>query len=216
MYNTKFFKFITLAFIFLGIISPVLLAYLSWGAENAIPQDIIFKSLQIMAFSFTGYGVIFTVYTAVNQVEINKNDKKLELEFKKKNRAFEQVLLWDTAALLEARNYSREIKEKRSGISDQELISEINENAERASSVSILFNFAENIRILVRHDLADKCILSSVCYPLRDILNRFKAYYDHIHNSGRPSDKADAQRDFEETIRIMDECITLNNNQNKT
>lgn len=216
MYKTKRFWFITLVFIFLGIAAPIGLAYYSFGLDGAVPQDIIFKSLQIMAFSCTGYGVVFTVYTAVNQVDINKKDKQLEQQFKKKNRAFEQVLRWDSSALIEARNYSREIKEKRSEISDKDLISEIKENPTRASSVSILFNFAENIRVLVKYDLADECILSSVCYPLRDILSRFKAYYDHMQESASATDKKDAQRDFAETISILNKCIELNNKQKNT
>lgn len=210
MYKTPFFIIVTSLFIILAII-PIGIIFLC--PEHLNDTSTVIRSSIVW---LTGYGVFFTVYTTINQLSISKREKDLEKDFKRKEEAFKLILSWDSPSLLIARNYSREIKEKRSQISDDSLIDEIKADSEKATSIALLFNYAEHIKIAVLNDIADKAILGNVCYILKDILDRFQPYRRHLYSMLPIDQVAICNQDDELTITVLNQCINAYKNKLKT
>ena len=214
IYKRKFFLSLSIAF-FIAVI--LLECFYLWAAKHPpspVPgQTIVILSgaewiargLQALAFCMTGYGVFFAVYTGIHQPDIANAEKIKASKLKKVEKAFELVQKFDDDHMLEAREYSRSLAKIRSEISDADLINQITEDPSREASVAILFNYAEYIRIAVENDIADKIVLSTPCYPLKGIMERFKPYY--FKNSVTLEYREAAEKDFKRMIACLDACI---------
>ena len=197
MFKNFTFWIITFLFVVLGITSYYFLSNLD--KDDIDNTTKIFRSLVVY---ITGYGVFFTIYATASQFSLSKNDKEKDRLFKMKEEAFKLILRWDDPAILNARNYSREIKDTHQTISPEKLISDIKDNTSRAASVSVLFNYAEHIKVAAENGIADKEILGNVCYALKDILERFKPYSDDLAKGSELMKK-----DNDKTMAVLNECI---------
>ncbi|WP_183052355.1 hypothetical protein [Salmonella enterica] len=70
--------------------------------------------------------------------------------------SFGLVRAWDSDRLLKARDFSRKLREQSHNLSAAELITEIKKDPERESSVVMLLNFCDNIRLGLEQGLLNE------------------------------------------------------------
>jgi len=190
MKNLNFFYYL------IHIILLVTIAYLIYLLFISPPsnQDVVVKVVQCFSFVIAGYGVFYGIYFNISQKYENK-------EFKKKEEAFKLILQWDNSIILKARDFSRTLKYDKPNISDNELIEFIKSDNEKASAISVLYNYAENIKVAVKYNIADKEIIGQVSEVISNILQRFDAYIQTII-----VDRPDEKKSLKETYIILNEC----------
>ncbi len=200
MYKSKVFWVISLAF-GAAVVSflTVFIKGVFFGDATVESFDGLLKMTQSVSFIVAAYGVFFTVFTGTQQSIINSTQRK-------KEAAFSLVNQWDSDSLLAARTLSRNIKKEHKKLSSDELIERIISDDATETSIANIFNFAEKLRLSVEHDLADKVILSSLAYTVKDIMKRFEDYYHYCWKNMEGQEQA--REDYASTIRVFDECIS--------
>jgi hypothetical protein len=137
-------------------------------------STLFIEIVKIILLLLGGLGVVMPTYLNVWQSIENNKSIQERLQFDKVNNAFNLVEKWDDPALFAARKFSRELKEIRGSISDNELLKEIDENHELKQSVILIFNYFEQLRISVMHGRVDEKIAKeSLRAVFIDIYNRF-------------------------------------------
>lgn len=114
---------------------------------------------------------------AVARDEENKQRDKLE-------ETFRLIEKWDDPHFLAARKLSVEIGKQSEKLAPVDLIARVEENADLRSSVSLMLNYFDYIRLSIKHDRVDVEILKQQLGPVAKItLNRFDAW---IKKQGNP------------------------------
>ena len=117
------------------------------------------SDLDLWAKSIATLGVLFTVlWSTLNSVESTATQMKLS-KMKKKELSLCYARRWEDESLIKARNLTREIRDNRSKICDDDLIKRFNFDQDLKRSVLTMFNFFEEMYTAISNDLADKEIL---------------------------------------------------------
>ena len=107
--------------------------------------------------------------SATNSIEGREN---LKIE-----NTFSLITKWDDSHLFAARKLTREIKDSRSSISDDDLIKKIKGDAEIRQSVILVFNYFEHVRFSIINNRIDtKLFKESLGSMIIDIYHRFKPF----------------------------------------
>lgn len=156
--------------------------------------DRLMKMLQMVSFCLGGYGVFVAAYSNIHQSEVNNLKAEALHQYEIDKESFRLVRAWDADRLLKARDFSRKLREQSHNLSPAELIAEIEKDPERESSVVMLLNFCDNIRLGLEQGLLNERIIVTLRPPMLDILERFKPY---VMAKGRDSSY---QKDYESLL----------------
>ena len=156
--------------------------------------DRLMKMLQMVSFCLGGYGVFVAAYSNIHQSEVNNLKAEALHQYEIDKASFSLVRAWDADRLLKARDFSRKLREQSHNLSPAELIAEIEKDPERESSVVMLLNFCDNIRLGLEQGLLNERIIVTLRPPMLDILERFKPY---VMAKGRDSSY---QKDYESLL----------------
>ena len=89
---------------------------------------------------------------------------------------------WDDPHLFQARKYTRRLKDRKSELSDNQLISEINKDEELKQSVILVMNYMDQVRVSIRVNRVDiKLLKQSLGEVILDICRRFRPF---VKNQG--------------------------------
>jgi hypothetical protein len=117
-----------------------------------------------------GIGVIMSLYLSTMNAIENREYLKIE-------NTFSLVTKWDDSHLFSARKLTREIKDERSSISDDELVQKINDNGELKQSVILVFNYFEYVRFSIINDrIITTQFKKSLGDTIVDIIYRFEPF----------------------------------------
>ena len=107
----------------------------------------------------------------------------------KRDNALELIHRWDDPALQRARRFTRDIGERRTSLSDEELFEKIEGDQEdRGLKESLIhvFNFWESVRYSITFDRADEDILKEAFESVYiSMYDRFKVWLDRQPHSYR-------------------------------
>ncbi|MET5963998.1 hypothetical protein WIA93_24540 [Citrobacter amalonaticus] len=156
--------------------------------------DRLMKMLQMVSFCLGGYGVFVAAYSNIHQSEVNNLKAETLHQYEIDKESFSLVRAWDADRLLKARDFSRKLREQSHNLSPAELIAEIKKDPERESSVVMLLNFCDNIRLGLEQGLLNERIIVTLRPAMLDILERFKPY---VMAKGRDSSY---QKDYESLL----------------
>ena len=106
-----------------------------------------------------GLGVILPTYLTVWQSLENNNIHEAKIAFDKNENAFRLIEKWEDATLLEARRFTRRIKDKKNALSNNDLIAEINGDEKLRESLITVFNYWEQVRISIEYGRANETLL---------------------------------------------------------
>jgi hypothetical protein len=160
MNNSKW--IILFIFVFLYIIGIGGAAWHTYGATDPSKAVPIVESLKIIFIMLGGLGVILPTYLNVWQsIETARllSDQARQNMLENTFRLLEK---WDDNALLGARLFLRELKDKRNSLSSDEIIKIILEKQELRQSVVLLFNYFELIRISIDMKRVDPATIKDV------------------------------------------------------
>lgn len=135
------------------------------------------EAIKIAFIMLGGLGVmVATFFSVYNSLETART-VDARIQFDRIENTYDLIKAWDAAALLEARKWSRELKAKHKDLSSNQLIAEIEGNANLKQSVILLLNYFDQLRVSVVHGRAVPSILSESLYStFVDIFDRFKPY----------------------------------------
>lgn len=169
-YKWQLFWAITI-FCLLGTAGLGYIAYTSTPPSNSSTFIEVVKTLFLC---LGGLGVILPLYiNATNAIE-SRASKKIE-------NTYNLLAKWDDPHLFEARKYTRDIKKRRTSISDDELISQIKDNEILEQSVILVANYFEHVRFSILNNRVDANIFKNSLGPVvLDILKRFMPYFKSI------------------------------------
>lgn len=121
-----------------------------------------------------GLGVILPLYiNAINTIE-GRESTKIE-------NTFSLITKWDDPHLFAARKLTRDIKDKRSSISDDDLVKQIKENPELRQSVILVINYFELVRFSILNNRIDNGQFSASVGPvIIDIIHRFRPFFKSL------------------------------------
>lgn len=146
------------------------LVYIAYTSEPPRNSSTFIELTKTVFLCLGGLGVILPIFiNATNAIEGRISDKI--------ENTFALIQKWDDPHLFSARRLTREIRDSRSSLSDNDLVKRINENDELKQSVILVFNYLEQVRFSVINNRIDvKQYKSSLGPVMMDIINRFKPY----------------------------------------
>jgi hypothetical protein len=162
----KIFVWINILWI-LGTFAIGIITYYSVPPEGS---SVLIETIKIVFLCLGGLGIILPVYISVtNEIE-DRYTKKIE-------NTISLLQKWDDPHLFEARKYTRRLKDKRPELSDNQLVSQINNDEELRHSVILVMNYLEFVRISIRENRVDIIILKQSLGPvILDICRRLRPF----------------------------------------
>lgn len=158
----------------LGTIALVYIAYTSSPPSNS---STFVEATKTLFLCLGGLGVILPTYiNATNAMEARR-DSKIENTFKLLQK-------WDDPHFLDARKLTRVLKSQKSKISDDELISTIEKDAELKQSIILLFNYFDQVKLSIVTNRIDKeLFVKSLGEVILDIIYRFEPFIKTISHA---------------------------------
>ena len=162
----------------ISILWIILTIAICWNIyTNAEEAKKINETVNIFLLMLGGFGVIFSILH--NTESIIENNKQLEERKKidKIENTYNLLKDWDDENLFQARKLTREIKDMRDKISNEDLIKKIDSDSNLRQSVILVFNYIEHVRFSIKQNRIDVNIFKeSLSTTLIDIINRFEPY----------------------------------------
>ena len=138
------------------------------------------KVIEIMKSAFLvlgGLGVVLPTYLNIWQSLESSQVLEEKIQFDRMENSFRILENWDDPSLLEARRFTRRIKDTRTSLSDNQLIEEIDKNETLKESVIMVFNYWEGVRISIWGNRVNVPILfDSIGEIYLDMFERFKPW----------------------------------------
>ena len=138
------------------------------------------KVIEIMKSAFLvlgGLGVVLPTYLNIWQSLESSQVLEEKIQFDRMENSFRILENWDDPSLLEARRFTRRIKDTRTSLSDNQLIEEIDKNETLKESVIMVFNYWEGVRISIWGNRVNEPILfDSIGEIYLDMFERFKPW----------------------------------------
>ena len=149
--------------IFIGITICWIIGTIGLTFNIDVPQGSSkdFELVKLAFLSIGAYGVITATYfTVQNSLESAKN-VKAKIDFDKTENSVKFIERWDSPSLNEARDFTRDILEKRQQIAASDLLNKINSNEKLKKSVITTFNFWEGMYLAISHENVNEILLKS-------------------------------------------------------
>ena len=126
-----------------------------------------------------GLGVVLSTYITIAQSLEGSRIASDKIKFTINENTFRIIEKWDDASLLEARKYTREIKDKAGSLSPDEIKRHITDTPKLRESIILLYNYFDLIRISFESGRVDpKIVKDSLGSVIRDICDRFRPWLD--------------------------------------
>jgi hypothetical protein len=154
----------------LWALGTLALAYITYTSPAPANSTIFIEIVKIVFLSLGGLGVVMPTYiNAVNAIEA-RGTEKLENTFK----LIEQ---WDDPHIFAARKFTRELKKRKDSLSDNDLVSEIDNDEDLKQSVILLMNFFDRIRMSAETGRIDTALFNRSLGPvMSDYHHRMRPY----------------------------------------
>ncbi|EHL7982505.1 DUF4760 domain-containing protein [Escherichia coli] len=159
------------AIIILCVIGTGGLAMIAYNSPPPLGSSVFIEVTKTVSLCLGGLGVILPLYiNATNAVE-SRMAEKIE-------NTFRLIEKWDDPHLFSARKLTREIKEARSSLSDNDLVKRIKADEELKQSVILVSNYFEQVRFSVVNNRIDVAQFRLILGPvITDIITRFEPYF---------------------------------------
>lgn len=163
--------FMIMIFCTLGTMALGYIAYTSTPPTNSTTFIEVTKTIFLC---LGGLGVIMPLYiNATNSIE-SRASSKIE-------NTFQLIEKWDDPHLFSARKLTREIRDNRSSLSDDDLIAKIKDDEELRQSVILVSNYFEQVRFSIVNSRIDARQFKGVLGPvIKDIIKRFDPYFQTL------------------------------------
>lgn len=151
--------------------------------QNTLEAERLLEVIKIAFLIIGGLGIVLPTYLNVWQSLENNKVVEERLKYDKLENSFQILEKWDDTALLTARRFTREIKDHRNDITNNELLKRINEEKGLKESVIMVFNYFEKIRISIESKRVDEVTIKEALHPVFiDMYERFKPWIDMESN----------------------------------
>lgn len=181
--------------IFWSIVGILILAtiFLTWSTYNTYREGTInsayIEAAKIFFLCLGGSGVITSTFFTAANMFLQRQANIIE-------NTFNLLLRWDDKHYLDARKLTRQLRDNKENISDNDLIKMINEKEDLKQSVILVMNYLEHIRFSLKTNRIDKQIFyNSLGITIIDIAERFKPYAKSVNTQ--------TSTDLEELIMIL-------------
>ncbi|WP_443091485.1 DUF4760 domain-containing protein [Basfia succiniciproducens] len=182
----------------------VLLVVMSIGLTitayvTAIPENniAILEAAKMFFLCLGGSGVVLSAYFSVATIYSSSKNMDLQRQSNIIENTFELLSRWDDPHLLEARRWTRDLKQRKPEISDNDMIKEINDNEALKQSVILVMNYLEHTRFSVLTKRVDgEKFYNSLGITLIDIAKRFSPYAKSVNEQ--------IEKDLKELIKILE------------
>jgi len=155
---------------FLWLLGTLALGYIAYSSPPPEESSKIIETVKIIFLSLGGLGVILPTYiSAFNTIE-SRSTTVLE-------NTFRLIEKWDDPLMFEARKFTREMKARKSSLSDDQLVAEIEGNPELKQSIILVLNYFDQIRISEETGRVNIALLNrSLGSVMQDYHHRFRPY----------------------------------------
>lgn len=155
---------------FLWLLGTLALGYIAYFSPPPEGSTKVIESVKIIFLSLGGLGVILPTYiSAFNAIE-SRSTTVLE-------NTFRLIEKWDDPLMFEARKFTRELKGKKSSLSDDQLVAEIEGKPELKQSIILVLNYFDQIRVSEETGRVNVALFNRSLGPvMQDYHHRFRPY----------------------------------------
>ena len=133
---------------------------IGWNVYSNVEEaKKISETVNIFLLMLGGFGVVFSILHNTESIIENSKQIKEKKKIDKIENTYNLLKDWDDKNLFKARKLTREIKDRRDKISNNELIKNIDSDPELRQSVRLVFNYIENVRFSIKLNRIDIDIL---------------------------------------------------------
>ena len=160
-----------------GMIGVAMHTYTAASAvSNSSPSV---ETTKVVFIMLGGLGVILPTYLNVWQSLETAKLQEDQVNRSKMENTFRLLEKWDDKTLLEARSFTRQLKEQKDSLSPDELRKRIAENPALKQSVILIFNYFDLLRISIGGDRVHKdVIVDALSEVFHDIKGRFQPWLE--------------------------------------
>jgi len=177
----------------LWVILTIVICINTYGA--ALEGKNISDTINIFLLMLGGFGVVFSIIHNTESIIENNIQIKEKIKIDTIENTFQLLKDWDDKHLFKARKLTREIKDMRDTISNEDLITKINADPELRQSVILVFNYFEHVRFSIKHErINTDTFKDSLSATIIDIIKRFEPYSKELS---------------EQNYKDMEECKQL-------
>ena len=142
----------------------------TFDAYNNASSSKGLEAIKVFLLCLGGIGVVLSIYFTGVNLYIQNQSSNIE-------NTFELISRWDDSHLLKARNWTRDIKKRKSTLSEDKLIEEIKKNPRLEQSIILVMNYLEYVRCsLLTKRIDKKLFYMTLGETLIDITVRFSPY----------------------------------------
>lgn len=165
------------------------------------------KIVEVLAAMLAASGVILSTYLNVKQSRdtlsklASEKQRAEQLladnkEHAKQEETFRLIEKWDDPHFLEARTFSRELGKLARGMTPDELIAAVDNDPSLRSSIGLMLNFFDYIRLSIKHQRIDESLIKAQLSEVAlATLDRFAPWIANL--------KLVYQEDFKEFRKLM-------------
>ncbi len=154
----------------------------------------LIKMVELGATMLAAAGVMLATYISYRQSKDAFNRTAAESKRDKLEETFRLIEKWDDPHFLAARKLSVALGKEFSKLSPEAVIEKVNNDPELRSSVSLMLNYFDFIRLSIKHGRLDVEIIKTQLGPVAIItLDRFDAWIKNL-NSVYQADIAELRR----------------------
>lgn len=155
---------------FLWLLGSLALGYIAYSSHPPEGSTQTIEAVKIIFLSLGALGVVLPTYiSAFNAIE-SRSTAVLE-------NTFRLIEKWDDPLMFEARKFTRELKARKSSLSDDQLVTEIEGNAELKQSIILVLNYFDQIRISEETGRVNVALFNRSLGPvMQDYHHRFRPY----------------------------------------
>ncbi|ELR73835.1 hypothetical protein C900_01445 [Fulvivirga imtechensis AK7] len=161
-----------------------------------IEQVSYFEFFKINGVMFAIYGVVISSFWSLSNSLENSRTLNQRTEFDKNSNSMKFFEKWDDSLLVEARDFTRELREERKDISDNELLKRIDESPKSDKhknlkrSLVVCFNFYELMNVAIKNGMVNESLLrNSFKFIFIDMFDRFKPWLEDEKHCNKDSKK---------------------------
>lgn len=137
----------------------------------------LIKMVELGATMLAAAGVMLATYISYRQSKDALNRTTAESKRNKMEETFRLIEKWDDPHFLAARKLSVALGKESSTLSPEAVIKKVEDDPELRSSVSLMLNYFDFIRLSIKHDRLDTEIIKKQLGPVAIInLDRFDAW----------------------------------------
>ncbi len=144
---------------------------------NQRPGERLVKMVEIGAAMLAAAGVMLATYISYRQSKDALDRTAEERKRDKLEETFRLIEKWDDPHFLSARKLSVALGKESSKLSPEAVISKVDEDPELRSSISLMLNYFDFIRLSIKHGRLDLEIMKAQLGPVALLtLDRFDAW----------------------------------------